>query len=97
MDISEYFKYFKKKEDEQKKKYDEDNDESIIGEVINKLMRIKKYEKEIKILNMNQNFKGYNEINNKIKNKHYINYVKKIKEPLYKSIIFFVYFFKFTS
>ena len=29
---------------------------------------------------MNQNFKGYKEINNKIKNKQYINQVKEIKE-----------------
>ena len=50
MDISEYLKYSKKKEDEQKKKDEEDNDddESTIEEIINKLMRIKKYEKEIK-------------------------------------------------
>ena len=46
MDISKYLKYSKKKEDEQKKKNEEDNDddESTIEEVINKLMRIKKYE-----------------------------------------------------
>ena len=50
MDISEYLKYSKKKEDEQKKKDEEDNDddESTIEEVNNKLMRIKKFEKEIK-------------------------------------------------
>ena len=38
---------------------------------------------------MNYNFNGYKEINNKIKNKHYINQVKEIKELLNKSIIFF--------
>ena len=41
---------------------------------------------------MDQNFKDYKGINNKIKNKHYLNQVKKIKEPLNKSTIFFSLF-----